>query len=386
MTPPPFSHVPLLDHHCHPFLRVQPQDPEGFRACFTESDAPDVIHHHVPYTLFYRRAVRDLADFFACSSTEASVLETLRARPLEQRAQALFSDAGFAGLLLDLGYRPAACLSLAEMRKILPLPMRPILRVETLAEELLPHASSWQAFEERFSLELRHAADRVVAFKSILAYRCGLNVRTWSSEDCEMAFADSQRAFSTGRRRLTAAPILHTLFLRTLEVAAERGLPVQVHTGFGDRDLDLRLANPLHLRPLLEDDRLVRAPVILLHAHPYVEEAAWLTSIYPHVYVDLSLTVPFLAHRAASAIADALALAPATKILLATDAHSVPELYWVAARHLRDALDRALTEASASGYLQEDDRDQLARLLLHDNAVRVYRLTPPETTRRTTPG
>jgi len=45
----------------------------------------------------------------------------------------------------------------------------------------------------------------------------------------------------------------------------------------------------------------------------------------------------------------------------------------VAARHLREALDRALREAPQAGFLAED-REEVARLLLHDNAARLYPL------------
>ena len=369
----PFAGIPLLDHHAHAFLRRQPEDAEGFRACFTEGDLPEIVRHHVPHTLFYRRAVRDLAHFFGCAPTEAAVLAARAAMPFEHRARALVADAGLAAVLLDLGYRPEASLTLEEMRGLLPLPLRPILRVETVAERLLPDAPDWQALEDAFVAALHQAADEVVAFKSIIAYRSGLQVRSWPADARDAALAETRAAFAAGRRRLVAQPVLDTLFLRTLAVAAERRLPVQVHTGFGDRDLDLRLANPLHLRPVLEDARFAQVPLVLLHAHPYVAEAAWLAAVYPQVYLDLSLTVPLLAHRAAPAIAEALGLAPASKVLLATDAFSIPELYWVAARHLRQALARALEEAAQAGFLAED-REEVARLLLHDNAARVYRV------------
>jgi molybdopterin-containing oxidoreductase family membrane subunit len=62
------------------------------------------------------------------------------------------------------------------------------------------------------------------------------------------------------------------------------------------------------------------------------------------------------------------------KVMLATDAFSLPELYWVAARHLREALARALDEAAGAGFLGAD-REEVARLLLHDNAARVYRVS-----------
>lgn len=369
----PFSEIPLLDHHCHPLRREQPETAEAFRGLFTESDAAAVVRDHVPNALFYRRAVRDLAQFFGCPPTEDAVLAARKGIPFEERTRALLADAGFGRLLLDLGYRPEAHLSLEEMRGLVQIPVAPILRVETVAEALVPKVTEWTELQGEFVSQLQAQAGKVVAFKSIIAYRAGLEVRTWPRHRLEASLREAKEAFARGRRRLEARPLLDALFLLTLEVAAQYRLPVQIHTGFGDRDLDLRLANPLHLRPVLEDQRFAEVPLVLLHAHPYVSEAAWLAAVYPQVYLDLSLTVPFLAYRAADAIAEALALAPASKVLLATDAFSIPELYWVAGRHLREALDRALREGAQAGFLAED-REEVARLLLHDNAARLYPL------------
>src|SRR5262249_54080037 len=96
--------------------------------------------------------------------------------------------------------------------------------------------------------------------------------------------------------RLEERPLLEYLLRVALEIAAGQGLPVQFHTGFGDDDADLRSANPLHLRPLLQDEALRGAPIVLLHTFPYSREAGYLAGIYSHVYVDLSLTIPFTAH------------------------------------------------------------------------------------------
>jgi uncharacterized protein len=82
-------------------------------------------------------------------------------------------------------------------------------------------------------------------------------------------------------------PLLEYFFCSAVDWAAQHRIPVQLHTGFGDRDIDLRLANPLRLRPLLERGTLDRSPLVLLHAsYPYVREAAYLASVYPDVYVD----------------------------------------------------------------------------------------------------
>ena len=53
---------------------------------------------------------------------------------------------------------------------------------------------------------------------------------------------------------------------------------------FGDKDLDLRLSNPLHLRTLLEDKRFEKCRIVLLHAsYPFSKEASYLSSVYPQV-------------------------------------------------------------------------------------------------------
>ena len=65
-----------------------------------------------------------------------------------------------------------------------------------------------------------------------------------------------------------------------------RRLPVQIHTGFGDRDLALRDADPALLQPFLAAVEPARVPVVLLHCYPYQRQAGWLALVYPHVYVD----------------------------------------------------------------------------------------------------
>ena len=67
---------------------------------------------------------------------------------------------------------------------------------------------------------------------------------------------------------------------RVLEANEETGdpLPVQVHCGFGDRDLLLPLADPGWLKPVIE--RFEDTPFVLLHCYPFVREAGWLAHVY----------------------------------------------------------------------------------------------------------
>ncbi len=373
----PLGEIPLLDQHAHSLLRAQPATLREFRACFTESEAGEIIDRHVPWSLFYRRAIRDLADFFGCAPDEDAVFEARRARPLDRLTREMFADAAIAAVLVDLGLRADAHFDLESLRRLLPCPAFPVLRLETLAERLLPEASTWRDLEDRFTAEVETAANGGLrALKSIIAYRTGLALERWDGGALERAFRETRDVFRRGRRRLESKPLLDALVGRALWVAARRRLPVQIHTGFGDHDLDLRLANPVWLRPILEDPALRGVSFVLLHCHPYVHEAAWLAAVYPHVYLDLSLTVPFLAHGAAEALADALAMAPVTKILGATDAFSIPELFWLGARHAREAVHAATESIGARGFLPAAERRDAARLVLHDNAAALYGIVP----------
>jgi hypothetical protein len=153
-------------------------------------------------------------------------------------------------------------------------------------------------------------------------------------------------------------------------------LPVQLHTGFGDADADLRAANPLHLRSLLEDRRFAGTTFVLLHAgYPYVQETAHLAALYGNVYLDSSLAIPLIGPFAAQLWRDALSLAPITKVMAATDAFGLPEHFWLAARWTRRSLARVLGELVADGVWDETDARAAGEAILAGNARRVYRFS-----------
>ena len=132
-----------------------------------------------------------------------------------------------------------------------------------------------------------------MALKSIIAYRSGLQIEAMSRDE---AAADwkilKERARSAGRVRLDRKALCDYLVSLALAEADRQELPIQFHTGFGDADADLRVANPLHLRTVIE--RYPRLPLVLLHAGwPYYRELTHLAAIYPNVWLDLSLAIPF---------------------------------------------------------------------------------------------
>ena len=114
---------------------------------------------------------------------------------------------------------------------------------------------------------------------------------------------------------------------------------MQFHTGFGDSDADLRVANPIHLRAIIE--AFPEVPLVLLHAGwPYYREMAHLAAIYPNVWADLSLAIPFATVGIPTMLRDMIGMAPVSKLLFATDAFTMPDIYWLAARWGRWGLAR----------------------------------------------
>ncbi|GJP43324.1 hypothetical protein CLOM_g2800, partial [Closterium sp. NIES-68] len=96
----------------------------------------------------------------------------------------------------------------------------------------------------------------VVAFKTIAAYRCGLSIDPLVTPaevelGIQAALASVART-SPPSLRLSDPRVISFCIASALAVAAKHQMPLQIHCGFGDRDLDLAAANPLCLRPLLE--------------------------------------------------------------------------------------------------------------------------------------
>lgn len=329
---------------------------------------------HLATSLFYRRGQRDLAALLGCEATEEAVLAARAREEPEGYARRLVQAANIGVMAVDTGFRGGENYTLREQRRFLPCAVHEVLRVESLVEELTPTVGSLGALEEALRASLADARSRgIVAFKSIAAYRGGLQVSPPDRSLAADGFAMLRKAAGRGEPvRLHHRPLLEHMLRIALEAAAAQELPVQFHTGFGDDDADLRQASPLHLRPLLQDPAYRGAPVVLLHCWPYVREAGYLAGIYSHVYVDLSLTIPFTAHGGAAAILAALEQAPASKLLLSTDAFSIPELFYLGALYARRSLSEALESLIRSGWIVSSEAEGIARTALHENAARLY--------------
>jgi predicted TIM-barrel fold metal-dependent hydrolase len=251
-----------------------------------------------------------------------------------------------------------------------------MLRVELLMQRLIVENASLSAVIEALRAALNDVRGQgYVALKSIVAYRGGLDIRTWSVDEVEEAFALARREVQeSGSVRLAHKPLLDTLLHVTFAEAARQELPVQFHTGYGDTDADMLLANPLHLRAVLEQHEYRAMPIVLLHeCYPYTQQGAYLATVYENVYLDLSYGIPFLGFREMLEFTRAaFSIAPYSKLLYSSDALGVPELHWVSALDGRRILGQVLSECVANGDLSRTEAEEAGVAVLRENALRLY--------------
>jgi len=213
------SALPVVDGHVHPLL----PDPwavsaERFCDVFTEA-RPGTMGEHVRHTSYLRRTLQDAARWLDTAPTLEAVLAA-RTRAGPGAVGRLFTEARVAALLVDTGYPPEA-MPLADVGRLLSCAVHEIVRIETCAQALLAERMPYEAFLGAFRGALETASRRAVGFKSVIAYRTGLDIRSWPVAEARAAYAGVlARLEAGGSPRLVEKPLLDTLFFAALEVAA----------------------------------------------------------------------------------------------------------------------------------------------------------------------
>jgi predicted TIM-barrel fold metal-dependent hydrolase len=363
------SGLPVIDGHAHSIFHKEALVGFPYASAFTEGYDPEIVNRHARETLFYRRSLRDIAELFGCEAIEEVIVNRRNALGFERTAALCFKAARLEAAFLDDGFLAEKCLPWDEHERFVPV--RRILRIEHLAEKLISSCADFSYFIERFLAEIDPPPSEVVALKSIAAYRTGLDVAPPGADLAKKSF-EALKDHTGKDLRLTDKPLIDYLLSLAVDAASRHDIPLQIHTGFGDPDLDLKLSNPLHLRPIFEARR--EAPVVLLHAgYPFVREAGYLASVYPKVHVDFGLAVPFLSIGGMKRVVrELLELAPVTKIMYSSDAHIIPELFYLGAKWGRAVLADVLEEAVRDSDLSAAEADRVAEAILGGNARRLY--------------
>jgi hypothetical protein len=369
--------LPLVDQHCHPVV-LDPLDRGRFELLLTEArdPAPDgTSDFDSQVGLAVRRWCAPLLGLDAHADPDVYLTARAEAGPRET-ARTLLRACGTSDLLVDTGLEWPGLCDLVELADLAAARVHEVTRVEKVAEQLAAAGVGAEELGTALPDALAERASRSVAFKTVAAYRTGLDLppvapsahEVRQAADRWLARCERERRYRLDDPTLVAHAVWSSLPL---------GLPLQVHTGYGDPDLTLHRVDPSLLTPFLRSLPADAAPVALLHCYPYHRQAAYLANVFPQVVLDVSLAVNHLGPRAASVLAETLELAPFGKLLYASDGFALPELHHLGAVLFRRALDRVLEDWLADDVLTADDASRFARMVAGDNARRVYRLDPP---------
>jgi predicted TIM-barrel fold metal-dependent hydrolase len=361
----------LVDGHCHAIV-IDDVDGEAFALAATEADtAPPAPLSLLdgPAGLAIRRWCAPALDLPA-----GVAVAEYRDRRTELGAEAagrrLLRAAGLSHVLVDTGLEGAALAPPAELGRAAGAEVREVVRLERVAEQLAARGVSAARFAAEYRTALTEATTGAVAVKSILAYRHGFDVDLSRPVPAAVRVAAGRWLAQPQPARLDDPVLLRFV----LWCGIDRGLPLQIHTGFGDRDLRLAASDPALLQGFLAAAEPSGVPIVLLHCYPYHRQAGWLAQVFPNVFVDVGLTLAQVGARAEAVLAEFFELAPFGKLLFSTDGSVLPELFLVGAAQFRHGLGRLLATWVADGAVPPGDAVRIATMVGAGNARRLYGL------------
>lgn len=389
------SRMPVLDVHAHPFVARGEQDAAQFTntisfgggsPAYMEQGGIAVddavlaeLQRNKHDVVYFRYTVHLLAEFLGCEPELEAVIEARNAALREgytEYVARLYDACGLNAMVVDFGY-PQPPISVEQFDAEMPdsLEVVPIYRIEPLIVDLLAERVGWDEFSRRYDEAISHAIghEGFRGVKSIIAYRTGLDVSPLSRTPDQGRLALDAIHRGTGGN--ATKKLRDHLLCRALELCMDYDVPMQIHTGMGDYEVNLTECRPALLMDLLRFPTFRACHVLLVHTgYPYHAEAGYMANVLPRVYCDLSEGIPFAGAAARRIVAEVLEMAPLSKVVYGSDGYGAPEINYVGAVLGKRAVARALQALVDEGMLSQPEATEAARDILSGNARRLYHL------------
>ncbi|MGG0239870.1 amidohydrolase family protein [Bacillus rhizoplanae] len=376
------QHIHAIDVHAHPFVANQePYTVEDFVRKLSLSVIPTratnnyMQNKNQPFpgiNMWVQILIQRLAKYFSCEPNLVEVVNNRNkyAGDFRRYTRNLFQDAKITGVVTDFGY-PMPMLSKDEFADLCGSKIWEIHRIEPVMVHLCKECDRFEEFSERYRIDLRQALQKsdVIGLKSIIAYRSGLEI----SEMNEQMARDQYEEFQTNDRAEVKAFRDYCLHIAMEECTAADKV-MHIHTGIGDGEVVLPKASPSFLINMLRDKKYIETKVHLVHGgYPWVEEAAFIVSILPNVYMDISLQNPFAGHGVQRILSQVFEFAPFDKVMYGSDAFTVPEMNWLGVYLFKECFEKVLNTWVDSDYMNVETAQWIGEMILFRNFERVYK-------------
>lgn len=378
----------VVDAHCHPFRSedLLARDPDAFETrCMylgtallssnhANHELASFVEELTETTLFGLALRRWLSNYLGCEPTKEAVVaardKALRADP-PGYARGLLEQERVVAVVADEGYPQPTILRQDFEAALGGVPVHRVGRIEPWiveARETGTFDSTVGAFEE-----IVHSAGndpRLIGFKTIIAYRTGLDITDPSSQEAAAAY-DRWRSDDWRESREHAKPVRDFLLRRAFALAKEHDRPFHVHVGGGDPDVNLAHATPKDVFKFFVEHQDI--PIVMIHSgYPWVAEASYVGSVLPNVYLDISELVPWGWGQIDWSLEMILGAVPGAKVFHGSDESSEPEMFPTSARLVREALERVLGTFVDRDFLAVGDAETIGRGILADNVRRLH--------------
>ena len=378
--------VPFFDNHTHRInvsdRAVTPLDlaiafvhglgpvyapEEPLNSANVENCTPE-YEYHVMNMGVVKVLVSLLSQKFGCeASPEAVVLERNKRTRKDPEAyvKELYQEANVIGEMADDGapYGDPAL-------NCFPTTVYRLFQMDPCIRALLPECGSFSELKERFDAVVREKISE--GFSGLKCHLLELRYRKLEVIEDEEAAAVFEKAQKGDQNAFE--DVYLALFEHALLLTDELNFTIHLHTGCTGNPNDLKSdTDPFALIPILRDRRYYRSRIVLLHAsYPEVRHAALMTHAFPHVWMDISWSLPWLSLNMEQILEEVLAIAPHSKIMLGTGQHDFAEMCWMAAKVAKTALSHVLDKAVDRGLLTENQALETAEQILYRNALRLY--------------
>ncbi|PZG12081.1 amidohydrolase family protein [Nonomuraea aridisoli] len=367
--------APLVDHHCHG-VRRDDLNRAQFELLVGDGAAsapPGTTRFDTPFGVAVRRWCAPVLDLepHAPPAVYLARRAELGAAEVNRR---LLGEAGVVAFLIDTAADDVETLTAAEMGRHGGAAADELVRIERIERDVAETAQIAVDYLDGLGEELTARAARAVGLKTVIGALYGLDFDP-ARPTRGAVIAAANRRLADPKEPLTDPVLLRHLLWCAIDVARERGLPVQFDAGFGGRaPAEPHRADPARLGAFARQLQPLGVPIILLHCYPYHRQAAYLAGALPHVYVDVGLALPHTAAASARVMDELLELAPFHKQLFSSGCRGLAETAYLAALSYRRALATALGSRLAQGEWSAADAARVAHMIGSANARRVYRL------------
>ena len=384
-----FQDCPVVDNHAHALNpEAQTIEPIWLARTFHHgmSDLPtpnvaktklwmasEELQHHVRHMGVVLTAVCQMAKLFRCAPTLEAVTAERNRRTgeagLAGYAKMLYADAGIVASVMDSGLPiNDPILDLTPGRKLR------LFQVDPLVTKCLHSCGSYTELLKTFQDAVERAIrqDGFVGIKSHPGELAGLGTPTVEADEAARIFPAAKTGDPDAFRKLYMA-----VWLATMLQCQDLNIPLHIHTGFTGGLWDGPIANtdPLRLVPICRQPRFLQTRLILLHAgYPWIQHAGAMAHTFPHVWVDIGWTTPWISQRIVECFRELIAMAPLSKLMIGSGGHDSPEISWLAGKMAKVALGEVMADAVRLGLMCEQDAERTGRMILHDNAARLYGL------------